>query len=342
MTQPSHADLRRLVEEPGPFATVALPTPSEHEDAATRFALQWKNARKELDGRLDADRLDEIDRQIGELSHAEAVAVVLAQAASGASVLELLDEPIRAMSATVGPLPRLTTILEARQRTVPHIVVMTDRAGADIIGFDGGDVLATETVEGETLHIHRGHPGGWSQRRFQQRAENTWEDNARSVADAVAEMANQVSPELIAVAGDVRAVTFLLESLPTALQGITTKLEAGDADHVAEEVVRLTADHTATRTREVLQRFREAVGTGTGAATADATLDAFEEGRVELLLVHDDGGDEPTVRRNRSIAPPGTRLVDAAVAGALRTDAGIRVVPGAALGESPVGAILRW
>jgi hypothetical protein len=111
---------------------------------------------------------------------------------------------------------------------------------------------------------------------------------------------------------------------------------------VAEEVVRLTADHTASETREVLQRFREAVGTGTGAATADATLDAFEEGRVELLLVHDDDGDEPTVRRDRSIAPPGARLVDAAVAGALRTDAGIRVVPGAALGESPVGAILRW
>ena len=30
--------------------------------------------------------------------------------------------------------------------------------------------------------------GGWSQRRYQQRAENTWEDNARDVAGACSAM----------------------------------------------------------------------------------------------------------------------------------------------------------
>ena len=34
-------------------------------------------------------------------------------------------------------------------------------------------------VDGDELHIHRPHQGGWSQRRFQQRAENQWEANAQ-------------------------------------------------------------------------------------------------------------------------------------------------------------------
>ncbi len=40
-------------------------------------------------------------------------------------------------------------------------------------------MTATEQVEGETEYIRRGAPGGWSQKRFQQRAENTWEHNGQ-------------------------------------------------------------------------------------------------------------------------------------------------------------------
>jgi hypothetical protein len=99
---------------------------------------------------------------------------------------------------------------------------MADRRGggrliADITSA-GADMAADadNELEGETQDIARSAPGGWSQRRFQQRAENAWEDNARGVADEVAHLARAIDARFVAVAGDVRATAFLVEHLPDA------------------------------------------------------------------------------------------------------------------------------
>ncbi|MDF2741972.1 MAG: hypothetical protein K0S88_3342, partial [Actinomycetia bacterium] len=47
-------------------------------------------------------------------------------------------------------------------------------------------------VEGEELHVTRSASGGWSQRRFQQRAENRWQQNAGAVAEALTRLVDQV------------------------------------------------------------------------------------------------------------------------------------------------------
>jgi len=136
------------------------------------------------------------------------------------------------------------------------VVVETGRAGADLTAFDGGTVLATETVDGDTEHIHRRHPGGWSHRRFQQRAENTWEGNAHHVADAVAVLARKVDAELVAVAGDVRAQTFVLGALPTELSDLAVKIEADSPAGIAEEVVRLLSDQVAAHVVALADQLR--------------------------------------------------------------------------------------
>jgi hypothetical protein len=91
-------------------------------------------------------------------------------AADGTTVAEFIDEPVGEALVSEGMLPRLALVLHARQRTVAHLLVEIDRAGADIHAFDGGKVLGRAQIEGDTEHIHRGHPGGWSHRRFQQHA----------------------------------------------------------------------------------------------------------------------------------------------------------------------------
>ena len=216
-------------------------------------------------------------------------------------MVEVLDEPVVA-TVEEGPLPRWATVIEARQRVLAHVVVEADRAGADLTAFDGGDVLTTQTVEGSTLYIHRGHPGGWFQPRFQHRAENTWKDNAHQVADAVADLVRKVDAVLVAVSGDIRAQTFILESLP------------------AEEV-------------------RAGLANGTASTDSDAVMDALRDGRVARLLVHDDGtpGDQtaPT-------SSDGARLVDRAIDAALATDAEILVVPHLAMMDGPLAATMRW
>ncbi len=336
-------DLRSLIEHEGPFLTAVLPAPSSVEDASRRFEVEWRNARKQLTPeKFSAAELSSLDEEIGQQSHGEGEALVVIHPAGGSTFFEFLNEPVSHPLVDEGPLPRLGVIIEARQRTVAHMVVDTDRTGADIIGFSGGEVTATDTVEGERLHIQRSAPGGWSQRRFQQRAENTWERNAGQVIDAIVAMASDIHPVLIAVAGDVRAQQFVLDGLPTSLAHRAIKIEAGSPAGIADEVVKLAADHVAREFSDLADRLRATIATGTGVIGVPETLAALGEGRVEVLLLHDDPSDVATIAERLHGAPAGSRAVDAAIFAGLVTNADIRLVPSLAMLDGGMGAILRW
>jgi hypothetical protein len=341
----NHPDLRDFVRDAGPFLSIAIPTPSRSDDAAHQFEIRWKNALSQIAGAAwtpaEIADLEGIGR---DLHHGEGAAVVILHRRDGATLVEFIDEPVRETTVDEGPLPRLAPLIEARQRVIAHVVVETDRGGADLTAFDGGSVLTAETVEGERLHIHRGHPGGWSQRRFQQRAENTWEENARLVAGETATLARRVDAELIVVSGEVRARSLLVDELD-GMHDVpdVVGIESGSPEAIADEVVRLVADRVARGIRELAERVRE--GTGHGRATVDTaeTLATLNEGRVATLLVHDDidAVDEVT---DTEIAgfPAGARTVDVAIAAALRSDADVVVVPQLAMMDGPLAAILRW
>lgn len=335
----TNADLKTLTDESDWFATIAIPTPSNLADAQDRFDLEWRNARRQLSDRWEADELDRLDQVVAGLRHSGGASLVVVHARHGSTLVEVLDEPIDATTVAEGPLPRWATVIESRQRTIAHVVVEADRAGADLTAFDGGDVLATQTVDGSTEHIHRGHAGGWSQRRFQQRAENTWENNAREVAVEVATMARQVDAQLVAVAGDIRAQTFILEALPTDVADVSVRIEAGSPEGISDEVVRLLSSKVAERVTTAAQDVRNRVSGGTASTDPDAIIEALGAGRVARLLVHDDNA---SVDPSDSASNDSARLVDRAIVAALATDADILVVPQLAMMDGPVAATMRW
>lgn len=339
LTAMSLDDLRELVDQPGPFVSVLLPSPSAVEDPDGRLAAHWRVARGSLAGRWPEHRLAELDERIAAVGHRDAAALAIVQAQSGAVLIEPLADPVVGTRAQVDPLPRLATVLEDRQRTLPHLVVRTDRAGADVIAFDGGSTLGAEIVEGETEYIHRGHPGGWSQRRYQQRAENLWEQNAGEVAATVLRMAEAVDPVVVAVAGEVRAQDLVADALAPRLGPRVVRLEAGDDHGIADEVVRLVADHVARAQRSAADRLRSGLHDGT--ATTHV-LPALAEGRVATLLLDDDDHDLPVLAQDPLGGPDGTREIDAAIRGALLTDADILVVPALDVMEGSLAALLRW
>jgi len=337
------ADLRRLIDATGPFVSVAIPTPSELDDAQHRFEIRWKNARRELEAtRWDADDLSELDALVATLPHDGGASLAVMRAADGTTIAEFLDEPIREMVVVESVLPRLALVIEARQRAISHLVVEADRAGADIHAFEGGRILETDQIEGDTEHIHRGAPGGWSQRRFQQRAVNTWERNADDVAAQIVEMVGQHQPEMVFIAGDVRAQKMVLESLPERERHMTSLIEAGSPEGIADEVVRMLADHVARGVRDLVERLKQRVGTGTASTDVDDILACLDEGRVDHLLVNDDGTDGPVTTELHGATPAGARVVDAAIAAAIRTDADVTVVPRVAVLDGPIAALYRW
>lgn len=360
-----HADdLAGLAVAGGPFATVYLETRRDVENQARRSEARWRNLRRDL-GEAGArdDFLDQIERYVPDAHRFGAGLVVIAGAAEVLHV-EHGDRPPARDGAWWAPLPRLAGILEWRQQSPPHMLVLIDRVGADIVGVrrEGPDIATGS--EGHDVHIRKVGPGGWSQRRFQQRAENFWEDNARDAAELLARVADAVEPAAIYVAGDVRAVQLLREEVR---ENLRHRLEVvhggrsrdGSADDTEAEVSRLIEITADQETTALLEHFAQELGQrDRAAAGVAATLGALSAAQVDTLLLDDDVDDERTAWFGPEpvavAALPGDlatlgvgepqegRLADVLVRAALGTGAGVRIVPAEAGITDGVGGILRW
>lgn len=338
------ADLQAFTDATsGLYLSALLPARSDAPDAARRLEEAWRHVRRQASGQWSATVLDRAEQAVSDAGHADGDSVAVIVPTSGTPFIEhLAGAPMTAMMLE-GPLPAFGPIIEHRQRTIAHIVVDCDKAGADIVAFDGGAVIDADRVDGDELHIHRGHPGGWSQRRFQQRAENTWEANISEIADAVEALAAQVDARLIAVAGPTRAKTMLVTELGSrSTADRTVGLEAGDVDGIASEVVTLTDDVHARGITALSEEFRERSAHGTATGDEDAVFDALADGRVDGLLVADDWDADALLERELPGVPTGSRKIDAAIAAALGGGATVTVVPGLAALDGPLGAFLRW
>ncbi|HEX2848980.1 MAG TPA: Vms1/Ankzf1 family peptidyl-tRNA hydrolase [Acidimicrobiales bacterium] len=359
-------ELAAVLASPGPFATVYLSTPAAVENAAQIAEQPWRAARDELE-RAGAPAA--VADAIGALvpgAHLEGRALAVVADSSGVLLTRREAEPIDRDVARWAPLPSLGPVLEWQQSRIPHLVVLADRVGADIALFLPDGATGLSSVGGTDASdplLHRSKPGGWSQRRFQERAENTWEANAAQVADRVATLAELTGARLVVVAGDVHAARFLTEHLPDRLADLVVEIEgqraAGvDFDAVADDVVKLVATRVAEDTVELLQKLREELGQNDRAVEGvGSTLDALTAAQVDTLLVHDDpsderevwfategssiAGDRATLEGYGAASPAKGRLVDAMIRSTLLTGARVRVVP-STVARDGVGALLRF
>src|SRR5665647_3043140 len=82
-------------------------------------------------------------------------------------------------------VPALMPAAQAEEDAVRYLLVEVDRSGADLT-WSGTDTPAPEPdadhVEGGHDVLHKVRAGGWSHRRMQSRAEDSWERNAEAVA----------------------------------------------------------------------------------------------------------------------------------------------------------------
>lgn len=326
-------DLRSFVEQDGPFATVLLPAPSDKFGSDHSLDVRWRNARRMIEDDWDADRLTELDGIIGALDHGDAAGFVILQRNDGEVMVETLTTGLEHADAQVGDAPRLLEVLEHRQRTLPHIVVETDRAGASITAIVGGQAAADETVQGDTEHINRVKGGGWSHRRFQQRAENTWERNADNVADAVIELADEHDPVMVVIAGEVRARQLLNEALADRFQGRLVDIEEGDADGISDAVLTALDDRHARFQVAVMERLRDE----NGLTDPSEVSKALDQGQVETLLVAG-----PSSRAETEEAHRRHDAISGAIVRALTTSAPIIVVPSTSEMTGGVAALARW
>ena len=361
-------ELARLFDEPGPFITLYASTPSAIENAAQRSELVWKNMRRELEeaGAPEA-ALDAVDPLVPD-AHLEGETLAVIANANGILHVDHVLEPIAQDLWRVANLPSAGPLVEWAQEGAPHLLVLADRAGADIVAVVRFNEESNEAVQDQNPSdpdLRKSKPGGWSQRRYQQRAENQWEQNAKQVADRVVELFDETGARLVVAAGDERAMQLLREHLPERVLACLKEAEGsrhvdGGQDSLAAEALRMVATAVAEDTVALLRKFKEEQGQNDRAASGvPRVLEALAAAQVDTLLIADDPSDnrtayfgpEPnmvsvdaaTVKGMGVDAPQEGRLADVLIRAAWGTGAAVRIVPSAAVGnDDGVAAILRF
>lgn len=359
------SDLSEVFAHEGPLLTVYLET-EPVANAAQLSQQKWEALRRELEETgATTEVLDAVEGLVPD-AHTRGRGLSVVVAAGG----QLLhhgnhpDPPHRDLGRWA-QLPSLLPVVEWRQSRPPHIIVLTDRTGADIYVFEalGGRDFQLE-VEGTDDVIRKVAPGGWSQRRFQQRAEDSWETNAKVVADRLTRIAEKADARVVVAAGDVRALQLLREALPSQVDALVEQVDGsrsadGSIEAITADVTTLVATAVASDTSELIAKFREEIGQADRAANGPAAVAAaLCEGRVDVLLIHEDPDDGRTayigpqgahialeaglLKEMGVDAPLEARLPDALLRAAVGTSAKVRVVPAATVLEDGVGAILRW
>jgi peptide subunit release factor 1 (eRF1) len=297
----------------GPYATVYLQRRHVGEDAAHQVELRWQS----LAQRLTHEGADSATvKALGEaLLPRRPGAVSAGQALVAAQGRVLLDRPLRQETpATVpgltddeagwAPLPHLLPLLGYEQQPAPHLVVVADRVGADIhVLADGEDQVTM--VDGDTEQIQKVQAGGWSHRRFQQRAENQWEHNASLVATTTGKLATRHRVKLVMLAGDVRARAAIYERLPVSVRAMAVETEyGGRAAGAAEgplwqEASRRAAELSLREHSTAVERF--VADRGESERTAEGleqVIAALRTGAVDTLLL------DPGVHLDPATAQP--------------------------------------
>lgn len=264
--------LSPVLGAPGPVVSVYLDTTARSENAAELTWLRWRAVRDHLET-VGAPRaaLDAVEVLV---SSAHARGEVLVAFADGGGVLhsEALPDPLVVDSVGVdpagtgvaryAPLAWVTPLVAAWQGQLPYLAVATDRLGAELVAVLPHRPDEEVLVEGHDLHVTRSAPGGWSQRRYQQRAENRWEANAGMVVDALTSMVDRHAPRLVVVTGDVRAVQMLRDQAPERVSRLLVEVqgEYGAADHVLGPAAALAAEQAAQDGTQLLALFAERHG----------------------------------------------------------------------------------
>src|SRR5665647_2404807 len=202
----------------------------------------------------------------------------------------------------------------------------------------GVSVPDADHVEGGHDVLHKVRAGGWSHRRMQSRAEDSWERNAEAVAAELDRAVVEHRPELVLITGDVRAVAMIREELGRPTADLLVEVPGGSrADGVKEDVFgvnvhRVLEAHRARRREKITDRMREALGPvglehPVHVRAEDVLLDPVRTGTArdlhqqvgrrpaELLADHRDGPDVPgdqdelgTVLDHRTVQLGGDRL----------------------------------
>jgi hypothetical protein len=360
--------LRPLFDKPGPWASVYLDATRAEENAQHQIELRWRGLRTELarqgadDATLDAmaEAIDGHPYQTGRYG------LAVFGRAGEAALVETLPAPPAEEIAAYGTLPHVMPMVAQRATEIPYVRVVHDRTGADVTGLAVGGAPRQTTVKGsDSFPIRKPNVGGWSHRRYQQAAEETWKRNAGDVAAAVVELAKTVGAEVIVIGGDVRTTPLVAERLPIRWRERVVVTDASsrqssDEEALDEVTTQAVAEAADRHVREAVERYAMQRGEGSGSEGLADVVTRLQRGQADTVLLINDlsstdtlwiSPDDPTLvavdqfelRDSGINNPTEVRADEALLRAIVGTGADLVLVqPGDVELEHGIGAILRY
>lgn len=329
---------------------------AEHLKAFPESSAERASLERDIE-RIEAYLADELNRSSNGLA--------LFSASGAGEFFEAiqLDAPLDEHVFVVGSVPHLYPLVRLIDQYPRYASVVLDTHQARIFVFGLGMVERREQVTG--VKTRRSSMGGWSQARYQRRAENFHLTHIKEVAETLDRIVRDDNIQHVIVAGDDVVVPLLKEHLP---QPVLDKLvdvlkldRQADEDAIVEatlEVLRhKDAETDAERVEELIGAWQ---ARGLGVVGPEATLRALQMGQVEELVIAahphalkpvqalpDDAAAPPVVAETSSpdeVDQDLLHLSDELVTRAEQTGARIRMIEDAerlrAFGG--VGAFLRF
>jgi peptide subunit release factor 1 (eRF1) len=192
----------------------------------------------------------------------------------------------------IGPTVALSELARIADDFPTYAVLLADQRTAFLSLIQHAVPTVTATLEA-TGYPRRQEQGGWSQRRYQTRADVRIDSFAHEIAEDTRKMLDEFDIDTLIVAGD-EIITSALESnvhktvkdrwLKTVHLGIRSNME--DVLNVTTPIV-----EQMVRDEEVaaVERLSDAIGEGGfGATGPEEVLNALQVGQVDTLVMADD------------------------------------------------------
>jgi peptide subunit release factor 1 (eRF1) len=292
---------------------------------------------------------------------AQAVAIF---ASSGSDLFEIipLDAPLAEHSLFISSVPHLYPLARVLETYPRYAAVMLDTNRARIFVF-GGDTEREKEIVGEKTR--RTSKGGWSQARYQRRADNFHLHHIKEVVDTLNKIVSDEDIQHVVVAGAEVAMPILREQLPKELADKVVEIvphnDSASANFVEQTMAALREKDAETDVEKVQELMDAWKSGGLGVAGPEATLSAFQLGQVDELIITGSPDTLKAVQKLPDDAAPGDvqvitsnpggsgdesrlKLSDELITRAQQTAARIRFIEDASLlaAVGGVGALLRF
>jgi hypothetical protein len=206
-----------------------------------------------------------------------------------------LDVPVDS-GFTIGPIPSLRQLARAVDDYPPYAIIAADQRDAFLWLMEGQSWDRGVQLEA-TGYPRKQQQGGWSQQRYQNRADERVEAFARTIAEetrrAFEEVNAPVPYEYLIIAANEQMFTILNAELHETIKErvlgqITLPIDANITE-VTAAAQPLVDEAERQQELEAVQAIRDGVGAGgNGVAGAVDTITALETGQVMTLVMNDD------------------------------------------------------